>query len=232
MEKKKNQNYRIIFLKRFTKEILINIQNEQKSKERIEIERLKHKLSPAPSEDFFKKMIRSRINSIHEIKGDYNPSIKGYEKRSKPAEFLKPLSNQITNEESIIKKPLNKIIEEKKQSLNQMNMAAEPDKEESNLGKIEPLIKDNSIQLIECPGPGKSVLIKRYNQVNLSKIILNQDEINNIIDYFSKQTQIPVEEGILKASIGNLIISAVISEFVGSRFIINKTTPLSLITGQ
>ena len=64
--------------------------------------------------------------------------------------------------------------------------------------------------------------MKRYNQPNVTKVILDQPEISMIIEMFSREARIPVVGGILKAAVGNLVISAVISDFVGSRFIINK----------
>jgi len=97
------------------------------------------------------------------------------------------------------------------------------------IGLINPLLKDNSIIVIECPGPGKNIIVKKYNQINVTKIILNEPEIKSIIEYFANEARIPLVGGILKAAVGNSIISAIVSEFVGSRFIINKTTPYSLL---
>ncbi|MFH1359286.1 MAG: hypothetical protein ABIH37_05340 [archaeon] len=97
------------------------------------------------------------------------------------------------------------------------------------LKKIEPLIQDKSIQLIECPGPGKNVLVKARNKINTTKVALSENEIKNVINYFSDKSMIPIIGGILKAAVDDLIISAIISEFVGSRFIINKKSPYELI---
>ena len=95
--------------------------------------------------------------------------------------------------------------------------------------KITPFLRDNTIVSIECPGPGKNILVKKYNQVNVTKLALTEEEIKSIIEYYAKEAKIPLVGGILKAAVGNNIISAVISEFVGSRFVINKITPYSLI---
>ena len=97
------------------------------------------------------------------------------------------------------------------------------------LGKIEQFLRDGSIQLIECSGPGRKVLVKRLNKINTTQLILNQAEVTDVINEFSTQAKIPVMGGILKAAVGDLVISAVVSEFVGSRFIINKITPYSII---
>jgi len=93
------------------------------------------------------------------------------------------------------------------------------------LGKVEALLRDRTVQLVECPGPNKNIIIKKLNRINVTKNTLTQQEITTIINSFSKQARIPIMGGILKAAVGELIISAVISEYVGSRFIINKITP-------
>ena len=100
------------------------------------------------------------------------------------------------------------------------------------LGKIDPLIRDQKLTTIECTGPNKPLLVKIINKVTPTQITLNEQEIRNIAESFSKAAKIPIIEGIFKAAVGNLVITAVLSNFVGSRFIINKYTPYSLISEQ
>jgi len=100
---------------------------------------------------------------------------------------------------------------------------------EINLGKLNVFLKDKAITTIECPGPERFVTIKKAGQINLTKITLSQKEINDIVADFSEKTRIPIIGGIFKASIGELTIMAVISEFVGSRFIIYKASPYGLL---
>ena len=68
--------------------------------------------------------------------------------------------------------------------------------------------------------------------MNFTKISLSQPEIDIIVKNFLAKARIPIIVGIFKASVGNLTISAVISEFVGSRFIINKSSPYSILEQQ
>jgi hypothetical protein len=103
---------------------------------------------------------------------------------------------------------------------------------ESGLKKIEFLMKDPAVQIIECPGPGKNVNIKRHNKMMATKVILSQQQIIEIINEYSTQARIPLVGGILKAAVGNSVISAVVSEFVGGRFMINKLTPYSILYGK
>jgi len=104
---------------------------------------------------------------------------------------------------------------------------AEPD-----LGKLNILLKDKAITIIECLGPEKLILVKKANRVNFTKIKLSEDDIKKIIENFSKSARIPITGGVFKAITGDLRISAVISEFVGSRFILYRTTPYSLIENK
>jgi len=114
-------------------------------------------------------------------------------------------------------------------TLREIKPEAKPRPKGFALGKIESLLRDKEIQLIECPGPNKNLLVKKHNKINTTRITLDQAEITDILHSFAKEAQIPVVGGILKAAVGDLVVSAVISEFVGSRFIINKLTPYSLI---
>lgn len=101
-----------------------------------------------------------------------------------------------------------------------------------SLGKLDPLILDTKVTTLECPGPGKFVFVKILGRTSPTRITLSEEEIKKAIDTFSKESKIPVIGGLFKAAVGNLIITAVISDFVGSRFIINKYTPYSILEPQ
>jgi len=208
-------NQRIIFLNRFVKEILINLSEKERVKDRIKLEKLKQRLIPNSPNDIFKKMIKSESSEEKRKPIFYKKTI------PKVTINQKPLQNQIIRPIIPTRNLLQK--EQLSSSLSKTNP------KESGIKKIEPLFKDISILAIECPGPEKNLLLKKNNQTIIARITLNQNEINNIIEDFSRQARIPIIGGILKAAIGNTVISAVISEFVGSRFIINKITPYSLI---
>jgi hypothetical protein len=94
-----------------------------------------------------------------------------------------------------------------------------------NLANISNLIEDPSVTSIECPGPKRMVIIKKFNKRMPLHIYLNQDEINFILDYFSQESRIPRIGGVFKAIINNMIMTAIDSEFAGPRFIITKTSP-------
>ncbi len=94
-------------------------------------------------------------------------------------------------------------------------------------GKIDPILKDPSVMSIEVPGPGKRVLVNRGGKVQPTSLMLLKDDIDRIINHLSEKTRIPVVPGLFKAVYGDLVMTAVVSDFVGSRFLIQKRNPFS-----
>ena len=92
---------------------------------------------------------------------------------------------------------------------------------EIDLSKINPLIKDSAVRVIEG-NPNERVIVNGSMGTRPTNIVLNKEDIDRIINKFSETAKIPVNEGIYKVVVGNLILSAVISEVVGSRFVIRK----------
>jgi len=101
--------------------------------------------------------------------------------------------------------------------------------QEIDIGRLNPLITDQEITIIECPGPDKFVLVKKSGKINLTKIKLSKSEINKIISNFSEKARIPLLEGVFRAIVGDLTISAVIAESIGTRFLIYKKSPYSIL---
>lgn len=93
------------------------------------------------------------------------------------------------------------------------------------LTKVSQFLFDPRVRSIECTGPGKPVLINKSNMIQHTTITLTKEEINNIIGEISKKTRIPVISGVFKAAFDNFVITAVISDFIGTRFIIEKKVP-------
>jgi len=90
-----------------------------------------------------------------------------------------------------------------------------------DLGKLTQLAADPVIQTIECNGPNEKVIIRDPGQ-KATQLILNKEEIAKIIQTFANTARIPVSEGIFRVAVGKLVLSAIISEVVGSKFIIKK----------
>jgi len=105
-----------------------------------------------------------------------------------------------------------------KQAMPVQQISAMPN--DFTIDKLDFFIKDKSITMVECPGPGKVVLIRRGQITEPTSIILSKDEIDKIITAFSRAAKIPVIGGTFRVNVGNLTISAIISEITGTRFII------------
>jgi len=90
-----------------------------------------------------------------------------------------------------------------------------------DLGKLNPLIDDPRVKTIECYGQGEQIAVLVPNK-RTTNIILNEEEVNQTVINFSKAAKIPIQTGVLKIALGRLILSAIISEVIGTKFIIQK----------
>ncbi|MBD3253390.1 hypothetical protein GF386_06660 [Candidatus Pacearchaeota archaeon] len=236
----KNEHLRIIFLKKFTEEIIDILIKQYAAEHYIKIEKFKQEFleeKPTPDEAFKKavktpvfkpSLFTKRIIPQQDIpQPTTGPSIRPIEKEH----ATHPKSNQFVRsmqsgekEKAPVRPPSPRL-----RKMLQVKPAATERAPGLALGKIQQLLKDPGVQLLECPGPGKNILVKKLNKMNVTKITMNKEEINEVINSFSREARIPLIGGILKAAVGDLIISAVVSEFVGSRFIINKITPFNLV---
>ena len=92
---------------------------------------------------------------------------------------------------------------------------------ELDLGKLNPLLKDNAVNEIECHGDDLYIVVRGQTGKKQTDILLNEEEINQIIDTIATTSKMPKETGLFHAVIGRIIFSAIISEN-GSKFIIKK----------
>ncbi len=99
-----------------------------------------------------------------------------------------------------------------------------PTNKDIDLAKLNPLINDPMVNAIECYGPEENIVVKGRMGIKKTPIILTKEEVNDTIDRFSRETRIPVQEGVFKVVAGRLILLAIISEVVGSKFVIKKMT--------
>lgn len=94
------------------------------------------------------------------------------------------------------------------------------------LRNLKNLISNPSVTSIECPGPNKPVIIIQNGRAIPIGIKLNEEEIAKIMNEFSEKTKIPLVRGVFKARLGNFAITAVVSDYVGTRFIIQRMGPM------
>lgn len=92
---------------------------------------------------------------------------------------------------------------------------------EIDLLKLNPLIKDPAVRIIEV-NPDDKVIVTGAMGTKPTDIVLNKEDIDRVINAFSVTSRIPIGEGIYKVAVGSLILSAIISDVVGSKFIIRK----------
>ncbi len=92
---------------------------------------------------------------------------------------------------------------------------------EIDLVKLNPLVRDPAVRIIEV-SPDEKVIVTGTMGIKPTGIILNKEDIKNVISKFSEVSKIPANEGVYRVAVGNLVFSAIISEVVGSKFIINK----------
>jgi len=88
--------------------------------------------------------------------------------------------------------------------------------------KLVPFLNDPAVLGIECPGPGKNILVHKFGAIQTTPVVLMQKEIDEIMKNFSERTRIPIIQGVFKAALDNIIVTGIVSEFVGTRFYIEK----------
>lgn len=91
-----------------------------------------------------------------------------------------------------------------------------------DFGKINEIIQDKNISIIQCDGPNTNVKINSGGKIEKTEIILDEQEIRNIIRKFADRTGKELTQPIFKANLFNLGITAISSDFSGDRFVITK----------
>lgn len=90
-----------------------------------------------------------------------------------------------------------------------------------DLGKLNPFINNPRLESIEVTGPDEPVMIK-IPAPQTTEVTLTKEEIDYVINTFSESSKIPISEGLYRVAVGSFILSAIISEITGSKFIIKR----------
>ena len=98
--------------------------------------------------------------------------------------------------------------------------------------KLDDLIKDPAVKVIECNGADEHVIVRGNMGVKPTATVLSQEEIDEIIQQFSNISKIPIHQGIYSVVAGRLVFSAIISDVVGSKFMIKKMLYAPYFQGQ
>ncbi len=76
------------------------------------------------------------------------------------------------------------------------------------------------IKVIECANG--NIRVKRNGEFEQTTIFLNESEVKDLIKKFSEMTKMPISDNIFRATINNFTITAIVSDKIGSRFLITK----------
>jgi|TARA_B100001971_G_scaffold213568_1_gene247313 CRISPR/Cas system-associated protein Cas7 (RAMP superfamily) len=229
---KLNNSQKKFVLLQFTKELI----KHSAEGEVFELKNVLKKESKEREENIKKRKLRFLTNSHNPPQNKRKKLIET--KRITPEEEIKSelknfsSSSYKLNEVEIMNKPLRPQI--KKMSLSPIivpksklpprlqYLKPTPTNFEIDLGKLNPLIKDPLVKKIECIGVNKNIIVSGMIGRKKTDIILNREEVEQIIKIFSETAKIPIHEGVFKVVLGKLILSAVISNIIGSKFIIKK----------
>jgi len=216
MEETFSQNFKRIFLLTFTRELIINsakrditkLQDIIKSKE----QKIKEKPIFLQTGGFTRELKETNIpvEQIFEKSIDITPAKKPIATAIKPRLPVRPF-----------KKPLLFIPEQKLPSHLEYLKPVPTAGTEIDLFKLNPLIKDNAVRIIESY-QDERVVVNGTMGTKPTSIILSKEDIEEVINKFSELSKIPINEGVYRVVVGNLILSAIISETTGPKIIIKK----------
>jgi len=233
MIKQTSEEFRKLFLLKFTRELIRNSRKSEITKLEIILEKrkkegeigIKEKIEGMP------QIVKQITSPPRKVITQELPVI------YPPAKTIAPPRKMISQELPVIYPPAQQkpaimrataprvlTIPEPKLPKSLQYLKPIPTNLQINLGKLDPLINDPLVSSIECNGPDEKIIV-RVPAAKPTNITLSKEEIDEIIKKFSEATKIPVQEGVFRVAFGRLVFSAIISEVIGSKFIIKKMTP-------
>lgn len=225
MLKQTSTNFKKFFVLEFTKELIRSTETYKELRIKKEVKKVIHEklINPKPSQKKLlgKKILRGVIKE--KIKRD-SETIFQLKKEEVLSEFktfyslTKPTKPSSLRTSFLV--PLK--IPESRLPETVQYLIPIPTSRVIDLGKLNPLIRDSLVRIIECNGDNEKIIVMGRMGRKNTKIRLTKEEIDNIINKFSEATKIPVQEGVFKVVFGRLIFSAMISEIVSSKFLIRK----------
>lgn len=215
--------YSVLFLKEFTLELLKNATplyiNEKIEQEKADITSLKEEIGNKVKEDFILKQ-----ENIPQTNKEIRKQIRELAKTGD----LKGMQRSILDNKQILSArhfiPTREDINKERLESSEEIIKVYPDKG-LYLGSIEKLINDHNVASIECPGPDKFISVHVRGRTRLTRIQMHKEDINEVLESFSREAHIPRIGGIFKAIVNNLVLTAIDTDVVGPRFIITKIHP-------
>lgn len=212
----KSTEFKTFFLLQFTKELI----NHSGGSEILELKNLL-KESVKEKEDKIREIMQKK-----EINYEFVRDIKKLPllKPKIITEIFPKKKNIITPSTNITGKPIQRVLKipQPKIPPQFQYLKPIPTQKEIDLSKLNSLIKDPQVKVIECDGIDQNIIVKGNMGTKKTNIILSKTEIDDVIKKFSEETRIPVQGGVFKVAIGKLIFCAIVSDVISSKFIINK----------
>ena len=225
MLKQTSKNFRQFFLLEFTKELIRSTNTYKEFKIKKEVKVIVHEkpIKQIPPQEVLLKRrvlqgaVKEKIKRDTEIisylkEGEILSEFKKFS-LTKPLSPKAPLSYKMPSLLAISGPKFPETVRDLRPTLSSRTIMLE---------KLDPLVKDPLVRAIECNGPDERVIVTGAMGRKSTKIILTKEEVSEIIKKFSDASKIPVHEGIFRVVFGDLSLSAIVSEIIGSKFLIKK----------
>ena len=149
------------------------------------------------------------------------PSIMSLSQEAQDIQALeeKPVSIPMPMPSVPIPETLHNLIAPPRVNLIQVPVPQIPRSNFLDFGRLNAIINDPNVTLIQCNGSNSPITINRKNKTEKTNTILSEREIQSIIHKFSLRSNSPITEPIFKAQINPFAITAVISP-ISWRFVI------------
>lgn len=229
MLKQTSKNFKRDFILEFTKELIRSTDKykeltiKSKVKKIVKEEPKKEIEGKLPKKEQLKKIIHGKLKEetkrISQLKKEEIPLTKSVEIIKK--EFRKkPKYISATKKYPRFFQPLH--IPEPLLPETVRHIRPVPTSKEIDLGKLNPLINDPMVKVIECLGPNQKIFVSGLMGRKITPITLEKEEIEEVVEKFSKSSKIPLQAGVVKIAFGNLHLSSIISDITSPKFIIRK----------
>lgn len=210
--------FRTAFLLLFTKELIKNsIPKEFLKLETIE--RKEQKSEPITPAEIQKKEIEKEAQKDLQLEVKEQIKINELKNKILQKKEFKPLPRQTAR----LMPPKVLFIPQERFPPHLQYLRPSPGPTPIDLGSLNMLANDPKVSIIECNGPDTEIMV-RAPISKKTNITLTKQETDEIIDKFSKESKIPKGEGIFRVAVGRFLFSAIISDTVGTKFIIKKLT--------
>jgi len=235
MLKQVSKDFKQFFLLEFTKEVIRSTETYKEIRIKKEVREVIHRESIKKEllqKDLLKRevlrgavkeKIKKESERISELKKEeILPEFKKFYSLTKPAKRQEAIKQPPLRVPFLYTIPPPLKIPESKLPETVQYLRPVPIQRSIDLGKLNPLIEDPFVKVIECNGPNERILVIGTMGRKSTKIILNNEEIDDVINRFSEAAKIPVHEGVFRVVFGILILSAIVSGVIGSKFLIRK----------